>query len=352
MPDGATELSASPGVEPLYGSDIQSMVSFLSRPDSYPEHPTGVDIIETHYSWVFLTDARAYKLKKPVRGDGFDFRIVEARQRNALAECRLNRRLAGDVYRGIIPVNLSAGGRLTIGGCGTPVDWLVKMTRLRAERMLDRRLARREWRHADIEPIARHLAAFFATARRVSMTPSQFAAQIKGELVSSLAAFGAAGEPRLLTAVKSVSRRLEAFLVYRAGLFRRRIRDGRLVDGHGDLRPEHVYVDGTPRIIDCLEFRADLRRLDPVNELAYLALECRRLGGPEIEGILLRRYRERTGDAPSPELVHFYKALNALVRARIAVRHLDEPGTHMPDQWIVRAAVYIAIATKESRLLS
>ena len=162
---------------------------FLSTPGSYPEHPSRVEVIETHYSWVFLTDVYAYKLKKPVQGEGFDFRTVEARRRNALAEWRLNRRLAGDVYRGVVPLNLSATGRLSLGGCGAPVDWLVKMLRLPAERMFDRRLAGRKLRHGDIEPLARHLATFFATARRIPISTPKVLEQIKGELGSSLEPF-------------------------------------------------------------------------------------------------------------------------------------------------------------------
>jgi uncharacterized protein len=218
--------------------------------------------------------------------------------------------------------------------------------------MFDRRLARRDWHYAELEALAQRLAGFFATAGRVRLSAPQLNAGIKAELHDTLAAFSRAHEPGLLTIMKLIVRRLGSFMLRRAPGFRRRIRERCLVDGHGDLRPEHVYLKGTPRIIDCLEFRADLRRLDPINELAYLALECRRLSGPAIEGHLLRRYRERTGDMPPPELVRFYKALNALVRARIAIRHLDEPGTRTPDEWIARAAVYLAIAAKESRLLS
>jgi aminoglycoside phosphotransferase family enzyme len=100
-----------------------------------------------------------------------------------------------------------------------------------------------------------------------------------------------------------------------------------LVEGHGDLRPEHVCLGSTPRIIDCLEFRADLRWLDPLQEIAFLAMECARLGAPAaIERILFGHYVNRTDDAPSPVLIDFYKAIGAFIRARIAILHLqDEP---------------------------
>ena len=352
MPDGATEPCAAAAADLIGEVEIGRKVRFLSSPDSYQEHPSRVEVIETHFSWVFLTDARAYKLKKPVQGDGFDFRSIAARRRNAMAEVRLNRRLAPDVYLGAVPLVLSGDGGLSIGGPGRPVDWLVKMIRLDADHMFDRRLARRDWHYAEIEGLAYRLATFFATARRARLTAPQLKRRITAELSAALAAFRAARETRLLTALKPIARRLDTFMTRRAAWFRQRIQEHRLADGHGDLRPEHVYLRDLPRIIDCLEFRADLRQLDPINEISYLALECRRLGGPKIEGHLLRRYRERTGDAPPCELVRFYETLNAVIRARIAIRHLDEPVRRTPDQWLARAAAYLAIAAKASRSLS
>jgi uncharacterized protein len=332
-------------------ADIRATVAFLGRPTSYPEHPSHVDIVETHFSLVFLTDRYAYKMKRPVRGDGFDFRTVAARRRNAIEEVRLNRRLAGGVYLGIVSLCMTPGGRLAFDSGGTAVDWLIRMIRLDAAQMLDRRLAAGNWRRGDIEPVARHLAAFYATARRAATPPPLFFARAKGEIDATIAALSYAGEAALLATARPVARTLVAFLVRRAPLFRARIRARRLVDGHGDLRPEHIYVNGTPRIIDCLEFRADLRCVDPVGELTYLALECRRLGAPQIGGALRRRYRERTGDAPPAALVHFYAALNALIRARIAVRHLADPGGHAPAELRGRAAAYLVIAARESRFL-
>jgi uncharacterized protein len=332
--------------------EISWKVRFLSSPDSYRGHPSRVELIETHFSWLFLTDTRAYKLKKPVQGEGFDFRSIEARRRNALAELRLNRRLAPDVYLGAVPLVLKADGRLSIGGPGRPVDWLVKMVRLDTAYMFDRRLARRDWHYAEIEGLAYRLATFFATARRARLTAPQLKSSTTAELRATLAAFQTVRETRLLTALGPIVRRLDTFRARRAALFRRRIEERRFADGHGDLRPEHVYLRGLPRIIDCLEFRADLRQLDPINEISYLALECRRLGGPRIERHLLRRYRERTGDAPPRELVRFYEAFNALIRARIASRHLADPGTRTAPEWTARAAAYLAIAAKASRLLS
>ena len=331
---------------------IACKVRFLSNPCSYAEHPTKIEVIETHYSWVFLTDRNAYKLKKPLRTELFDLRSVEARRQNALAELRLNRRLACDVYLGIVPVVLTLAGGLAIGGTGRAVDWLVKMVRLESVRMLEQHLAHHDWRYAEIEVLAHQLADFFARARRVTLTSVEWTARIRRELRAGVAAFEASDQAALLHSATRHARRLNWFLSRRLSLFQERLENRRLVEGHGDLRPEHVYLNGTPRIIDCLEFRADLRQLDPVNEIAYLSVECRRLGGIRIEQQLLRRYHQRTGDLPPRELMHFYAALNAMVRARIAILHMADPGRRTRQEFIVRAAQYLAVAATECRFLT
>ncbi len=135
-PGGAAARDADPG--------LGAKVAFLSRPGSYPEPTARVDTIETHMSWVFLTDRQAWKLKKPVRTTWLDFTTAAARRRNCEAELRLNRRLATDVYLEIVPLALDDGGRLRLGDGGGVIDWLVRMRRLPAARMLDRLIARGE----------------------------------------------------------------------------------------------------------------------------------------------------------------------------------------------------------------
>lgn len=118
-------------------ASIDEKVAFLRRPEAYPSRPARVEVVETHMSWVFLTDELAYKLKKPVLYQFLDFSTVEARRLNCEREVSLNRRLAADVYHGIVSLDLGSDGNLRLGGGGTAVDWLVKMRRLPAHRMLD-----------------------------------------------------------------------------------------------------------------------------------------------------------------------------------------------------------------------
>ena len=336
-------------VQPEISLDFK--VRFLGSPLAYPEHPSRVERIETHYSWVFLTDRHVYKLKKPLRGQGFDFTAPAARRYNAEAEVRLNRRLAAAVYVGVVPLTLERGGDFAIGGKGCAVDWLVKMIRLPASHMLDDRLARGDLCHADVNALADRLARFYATARRVHVCPTIYLGRLRAECRSSSTALQSGGGPALQHATQYVARGLETFILCRKDLLLRRLDGGQVVEGHGDLRPEHIYLGPEPVVIDCLEFRADLRCLDAVEELAFLAMECERIGARDIGPILFRRYRLRTRDFPPPELFAFYKAIAAFVRARLAILHLQEFPVRNPAKWPKRAAEYLVIATRETQRL-
>jgi aminoglycoside phosphotransferase family enzyme len=123
------------------------------------------------------------------------------------------------------------------------------------------------------------------------------------------------------------------------------VSQGRIVEGHGDLRPEHVCLGPEPLFIDCLEFNRDWRVLDPADELAYLAMECEHAGAPWIGEVVFETYREATGDNPPLPLVRFYKAYRATVRAKLSAWHLkDHPDPADQGKWIARAQRYLELA--------
>jgi hypothetical protein len=101
--------------------DLAGKLEFLSRPQNYPDRPGRVETIETHMSWVFLTERFAYKLKKPVRLAFLDFSTLAARKHACDESLRLNARLAGDVYVGVVALRRRADGELSLDGDGEPV---------------------------------------------------------------------------------------------------------------------------------------------------------------------------------------------------------------------------------------
>lgn len=324
---------------------IQDKVEFLSWPDAYPaEHPDRIEVVETHMSWVFLTDFYVYKLKKPVRYSFLDFSTLEARGRYCAAEVRLNRRLAPETYLGTLPLSLDASGQLTVGDGGAVVDWVVHMRRLPEDRMLERVIEEDRLEHEDIDRVAWHLANFYARCEPVWSSPESYRRHLLKAAWDNL---DAVSEPIHEQDQKRIQRILEAqtdLLTRFAPQFEARAAQGHIVEGHGDLRPEHVCLEQPPVIFDCLEFNRRLRTQDAVDDMGSLAMECDRLGAPQVGEVLFQVYGTRTGDWPEDEVINFYKSCQACLRAKLALWHIFELPRHEWQPWREKAEGYLDLA--------
>lgn len=325
------------------------LIAALTATTAFPDQASGVEVVETHMSWVFLTETRAYKLKKAVRYALLDHRTPEARRRACEEEVRLNRRLAPSVYLGVLPV-VRDGPGVRVGGEGPVVDWVVQMRRLAADRMLDRKIVDGTLRPEEHRGAAALLARFYRAAPPVDMGAGEYRRGIEREL---LATRHELVDPRAGLAAADVDAATDAALAALAsapGLLGERIAARRVVEGHGDLRPEHIALGPVPAVIDCLEFDRPLRILDAADELAFLALECERLGAPRVGAAFLDEYTRITGDDPPERLVRIYSVLRSLVRAKLAVWHAREPADEAA-RWIARGRAYVALARAHARSL-
>ncbi len=328
------------------------LVRALSDPATYGEEGAGgVEVRETHMSWVFLTRVHAYKLKKPVRFPFLDLSTPELREKHCRNELLLNRRLAEWVYLDVLPV-IADAGRIRIGGPGTARDWLVKMRRLDERQMLDAALAQGPPAAERIRGVACHLARFLRDAPPVRRSLEEHLGILARELALDLMAFARADVPLEDPLIERVMTRLLHFLEEGRELLAARLAAGRIKDAHGDLRPEHVYLGSPPAIIDCLEFSRELRIRDCADEVAFLALECERMGAPGTGELFLQFYEDTAVDRPGPVLYAFYRAYRAAQRARLAVWHMADPGECSVAHWLARARVYLDLADRYSAMLS
>jgi uncharacterized protein len=320
---------------------LAATVAALRSPDAYSDEVQRIEAIETHMAWVFLTEAHAYKLEKPIRTALFDYSSVDARRRACELELRLNRRLAPTVYLDVVPVTSTSAGLRVDPGHGERVDWLVKMRRLPRARMLDACINAGAVTLAEVELLADTLIGFYANAEPAGLDGPSYRARITADLAAKRASLE---QPRYglnRAEIAAVYASEQDWLTHHGPLLQARA--AAVVDAHGDLRPEHVCLERPPVIIDCLQFNRDLRLLDPISELAYLALECRRLGAAWIGHTLLARYAAQTGVRTPEHLVEFYQRHHALIRAAIAVWHLDDDTLEGGDIWRMRAGTYLRL---------
>jgi uncharacterized protein len=327
---------------------LEAKVAALRDPRSYPETETRVVAVETHMSWIFLTSTHAWKLKKPVCLEEQDFRTLDARRFYCEEELRLNRRLAPEIYLSVVPLRAGLQGRLRVAGEGEVVDWLVQMRRLPAASMLDALLASRTATASQMRAVAARLCAFYREQPPAPIHAPALRTLLLGHVQAAerdLCRHEVGLPPE---AVRALCASLREYLRSSTALFESRIRQGRVVEGHGDLRPEHVYLGEPLAIIDCLEFSPRLRMQDAADEVGFLALECERAGAAPLAQVLLDAYRQGSGDDVPGSLVHFYQSCRACVRGRLAVRHLLEPGADTA-KWGHRAREYLALAIRHMR---
>ena len=356
---------------------LSDKMQFLASPAAYGAASGNIEVKETHMSFVFLTEDRVYKLKKPLCRPPLDLTTLAAREFNCLEEVRLNRRLAPELYFGTIALTCSRDGRLALGGGGPIVDWLVVMRRLPAELMLDRLLAQDGLAEGQVDELADLLARFYLGAARPKVAPETYLARLIVQHRLNLDVLKGVFPNFDREHALWIGGRIDAAFERCAPLLRTRAEEGALVDGHGDLRPEHVCFNHPIVIFDCLEFSAELRTIDPFDELAYLALECsvflpqnvpalqeaaptfprKRSGADPIiragdfGSFLIAKVVWRLGREPPAALLYLYTALRAELRARLALAHLLDAHPREPEKWAPLAARYLTSAESSLRSL-
>jgi len=304
--------------------DLSGLIEGLSGP--------GVEVRQTHISVVFLVGHDVYKLRKPVALGFVDFTTLEARRADCFEEVRLNRRLAADVYVGVVPV-VARGSGLAFEGEGEAVEWAVKMKRLPDEASLLARLERGELAEETIERVADRLAAFHASAARPADAPElggfeTVARNVRENFEEMAEDVGRTVSGPVFASLRAKS---EEALARLRPLIEERARRGTACEGHGDLRLEHIYVldDRAPPddlvVIDCVEFSRRFRVSDPVADVAFTVMELLFHGQGERAQRFADRYLRSRGDESGAALLPFYVAYRSLVRAKVRGLELREP---------------------------
>lgn len=278
---------------------------------------------ETHISYLFLIGDRVAKLKKPIRLPFLDWSDRADREAACHREVELNRRLSPDVYLGVYDI---------VGPDGAPEDHLVLMRRMPGDRRLSTLVRRDDPSLGDgLGELARTIVRFHAEADRSARIDELGGlATVAENWADNLHDLRAAA-PHLLDAdtVAAVATMAERYLAGRHPLFAERAAAGMIVDGHGDLLADDIYLlDDGPRILDCLEFSDRLRAVDVLDDIAFLAMDLERLGGPQHARTFIDAHHEAGGPAGPASLLHHFIAYRAGVRSKIACLRA---GAGMPD---------------------
>ena len=285
------------------------------------------EVIQTHLSIVLVGPRHVYKIKKPVAFEFVDFRSLEARKRACRKEVELNRRWAPDVYLGVVPICRDSQRSLRLGGPGEVEEWAVKMRRLDDAHRLDRLLVEGRFDRPLRKRLIAHLMDRYDALPPVSMRPAVYVERVARHVRANGDDLERLVPLEWKNAMRAAQQRQRLWLALESDILHRRVLDGRIVDGHGDLRPEHIYIEpsGTPLVIDCLEFSDELRQVDVADDLGFLLLETEMLGDASFGERLREAYRSRAQDPVPDALWHFYLAYRASVRAKVVALAPEPP---------------------------
>ncbi|MEN4829843.1 AAA family ATPase [Pseudomonas sp. P39-UII1] len=299
----------------------QALINALQNPALYPHPVKGFELIETHISWVLLTGEYAYKIKKPMNFGFLDFTELGQREHFCNEELRLNQRLTEGLYLEVLPITGSAEAP-QIAGEGAAIEYALKMRQFPQGQMLTTLQANGELDAGHIDQMARQIAEFHL------QTPKVPAEQPFGSPVSVMAPVEQNFEQiRPFLSDKADLQQLDNLQAWARssferleGLFAARKTNGFTRECHGDIHLGNATViDGKVVIFDCIEFNEPFRKTDVWADTAFLAMDLEDRGLKCLARRFVSQYLELTGDYEGLEVLNFYKAYRALVRAKIAL---------------------------------
>ncbi|MFC4308484.1 AAA family ATPase [Steroidobacter flavus] len=276
-------------------------------------------LVETHISWVILTGPFAYKIKKPVKLDFIDTSTLERRRHYCYEELRLNRRLAPELYLDVVPITRQ-GGRAHMGGDGPAIEYAVCLKQFDPDEELPALLDRGDVSLPEILRLGEMLADFHLRTEAISDLYAPEATQrmydtVLGNLEQLLEYTERQQDiPELRRLWDWTRAEIEAH----QAAFEERAQEHRIRDCHGDLHAANVVrFDGRLVPFDCIDFDAQLRCIDVMNDIAFLIMDLYSRDREDLAAALLSRYLEITGDYAGVRLLPFYAVYRALVRAKV-----------------------------------
>ena len=310
-----------------------------------------VRLVETHISWVLLAGSLVYKLKKPVRLPFLDFTTLDSRRRCCDEELRLNRRLAPSLYLDVVNVCDGPDGP-SFGGAGNVVDVAVRMHRFPDGALWSEMLAAGTLASCHVDAMANRLADFHRAAAVASPEGVFGSAASHRRTTRRLVETIDSGCAEIESSTEAIDwPALRAWLngeqLALAPLWAARLRDGHVRECHGDLHLANVLqLDGTATAFDGIEFDDELRWIDVLDDIAFLAMDLLAHGQRALAFRFVNAYLETSGEYDGLPALRFYMVCRALVRAQV-IAIGERQGLRSMSS--CDAARYLALAADLSR---
>jgi aminoglycoside phosphotransferase family enzyme/predicted kinase len=324
----------------------EPVLALLADPATHGGAP--VKRIDTHAASVFLAGDRAFKIKRAVRFPFLDYSTLDLRKQACEAELAVNRALAPQIYRRVVPITRAPNGRLELGGASTPVEWMVEMARFDESGTLDHLAAAGKIDAALADALGRTVAHAHAQAQPVEPQPwikalADYVEEHAAAFSERRDLFPPAQVAALAQASRAAYRRIRPLLVERG-------RRGFIRHIHGDLHLGNIaLIDGRPVLFDAIEFSPLIASGDILYDLAFLLMDLAERGLGPAANLVLNRYlmeTRRAEDLDALVALPFFLSIRAAIRAEVATARLERPGTSATPKTERGARDYFAFARR------
>lgn len=315
----------------------------IGYPASLPQELAGAKIIETHISVVLIGSNYVLKLKKSVAFPFVDHTVFSQRWQSAYNEVQLNRRLSDKIYLGLIPI-FNSSSKLSLKDCidiennseapDSAIEVAVLMRTISQKDLFANLLEQNAVSIPQhIEPLAKRIADFHKKQRRSrqsASSPDAYFNELATLARDNISILQEHSIDYLTTSqqplLQQVSQFTEQFLSLNSQLLKQRQLNGFIVDGHGDLRAEHVcFADNKVQIIDCIEFSDAIRTVDVLNDIAFLRMDLDFSKQTLFANSFVTSYAAHLAAGEiDQELLNFYSSYRAMVRAKVTLLHLKQ----------------------------
>lgn len=309
----------------------KAQIESIATRHAYPDSNGPATVIETHGNWVILTDHFAFKIKKNIKFSFLDYSTAEKRRHYCERELELNKRLTTDIYLQVLPVcTTESGPRIMQIPEGPAIDHALQMVRMDEEHHMARMLDKGQVKPEHIRQIAGHLARFHQSAEKIRFTINwQDILEDFSDIRSTRPWVEKHLGPREAALQEAIISGVSRFLEKMAPHMQYRNDRGFTIDGHGDLHSRNIFLLEEPVFFDCIEFNDHFRRLDVLDEVAFLFMDLFYHRRPDLAELLLTEYLQAYPVIEGPAdmaLFYYYLCYRANVRFKVNALQAGQSG--------------------------
>jgi aminoglycoside phosphotransferase family enzyme len=329
------------------------LVQAMLTPQTYPEKTHKIELIQTHISFVFLTEENVYKIKKPVNFGFLDFSTLANRKAYCEKELQLNRRLCPEIYLDVVPISKS--NTIRINGEGEIIEYALKMRRLPQERIMTQLLQENKIKRETIDQLASVVAQFHSSAEtNAEITEIGGIKAVKFNWEEN---FNQTTKYITQTLTKVdydlIQSKVNGFQEKNTAILKGRMRSNRIRDCHGDLHSGNIFVTDKICIFDAIEFNDRFQYSDVAADVAFLAMDLDYQQRSDLAEYFIERYIQYSEDTRLSLLLPFYKCYRAYVRGKVLSFRLDDPNINTEEKEAAtkEASAYFNLAVQYAKTL-